>query len=44
MNEPKMNRIGKVVIVEFETSEEAEVFYGAFKRVYEVIREVQEKS
>ena len=44
MTETKINQIGKVVIIEFETQQESEAFYNAFIGVYEIIREAQEKA
>ena len=42
MNEPKVNQIGKAVIVEFETQKEAETFYHSLKtatKIYRILKE-----
>ena len=38
MNEPKINQIGRAVIVEFEFQEEAEAFYKSLKKASQIAR------
>ena len=42
MIEPKINQIGKSVIVEFETQKEAETFYHSLRtatKIYRILKE-----